>query len=222
MRKIAVVTPVATGHHRDCVVEAMASAAEFPLHVVVLDGAGRVPDIPPGTHVTIIERPMMGRSAARNVGLRAAQAAGYPWCLFLDADDLFLPTTFADLQAAPEADIYYGESRLEDTGEQSWNHLPLNDKVRQQLAESPPRVKLVMANVEIMVRTDRALAIGGFDENLHNGEHFDFFVRYVLNPKIHAHMLRRPIVHVRRGLSSMRCGPWLDDAPERYAQWQNV
>lgn len=221
MRKIAVITPVATGHHRDCVLEAIETTRDFPLHLVILDGVGRVPECD-RLGVTVIQRMMAGRSAARNVGLQAAYAAGYEWSLFLDADDLLLPHAFADLQAAPEADIYYGESQVEEDGKQSWNHLALTDDVRQQLAESPPRVKLIMANVEVMVRTERALAIGGFDEDLHNGEHFDFFVRYVLNPKVRAHMLARPIVYVRRGLSSMRYGPWLDDTPERYARWATV
>lgn len=221
VRKIAVITPVATGHHRECATEAMASAAAFPLHVVVLDGVGRVPEIPPDVNVTMIPHAMVGRSAARNIGIQAANAAGYPWCLFLDADDLLLPTALEDLQAAPEADLYYGESGL-DGGGQSYNHLALTDLVRRQLMHVPSRVKLIMANVSIMVRTDRALHLGGFDEDLHQGEHFDFFVRYVLNPKINAHLLKRPIVHIRAGLSSMRFGPWLEDAPERYAKWRDI
>jgi glycosyltransferase involved in cell wall biosynthesis len=223
MRNIAVITPVAAGPHREYVLEAIASSVAFPLHVVVLDGPGRTPEMDKAesARVVIVDTSWpAGRSEARNIGLRVAKDAGYEWSIFLDADDLLLPTAFDDLRAAPEADLYYAEHML-DTGGQSYNHVRWDSDTQEKLMEAPTRAKLILPNVACMVRTERAARIG-FDKDLSHGEHFDFFVKYMANPKATAIMLSRPLVLVRTGKSSAQFGPWVEGAKEKYATWAQV
>jgi glycosyltransferase involved in cell wall biosynthesis len=230
MRNITVITPVAPGHHRQCVHEAIESAQQFPLHVIVLDGPGGGIDPGYNGHLHVVETERaVGRSSARNVGLQIARSYQSEWSLFLDADDLLLPTAFEDLQAAPEADLYYAEHQLEEAmaeGEtiprQSWNHLDISDDAsarRMLLEQSPKLCKSILPNVSMMVRTERALRCT-FDADMSQGEHFDFFIRYIANPRVKVHMMKRPLVLVRSRLSSARFGPWSDSAIERYKEWQ--
>lgn len=218
MRDIAVITPVAPGPHRTYVKEAIASSEDFPCHVLALDGPWRIPvRNPDPDRVAIVEAPQaVGRSEARNLALAWARDHGFRWSLFLDADDLLLPTAWQDLQEAPEAHIYYGESNLSRGGE-TYNHLVMNSHVRAQLIESPPRVKFVLANVSMLCLTERACRIR-FDPDITQGEHFDFFMRYIVNPEIKGHKLSRPIVCIRSELSTRLYGPWGADRP-RYEEW---
>jgi len=225
MRRIAVITPVARGPHRLHVSDAVASTTAFPLHVVVYDGAQQSPPAPQfedeRDRVAVITTDdPVGRSEARNIGIRAADAAGFEWCLFIDADDLMLPTAWADLQDAKEADLYYGEHFFED-GSGSYNHVPFDADTRAKLLEAPTRAKLIVPNVSYAVRTERALRVL-FDPMISHGEHFDFFIKYVANPSIRVHMLRRPLITVRRSLSTAQFGPWQDGSRERYQEWQTA
>ena len=223
MKEIAVVTPVAAGPHRALVRDAVESARRFSRHFVVLDGPGEDVLVRSGGRVTVAQSSeKIGRSEARNVGLQMASAAGIEWALFLDADDVVLETAWDDLQAAPASDLYYAEHML-DSETQTWNHLPWCASVRDRLYARPGACKSVLPNVSMVVLVERANRVL-FDRELNQGEHFDFFLKYMANPEATAHMLSRPIVEVRRGLSSRNdlTDPWPALSRERYEEWQSL
>lgn len=203
--------------------DAVASSRAFPLHIVVYDGVQQTPPAPEFLDerdrvVTLTTADPVDRSEARNLGLQAAMDRGFEWTIFIDADDLFVDTAWADLQAAPGADLYYGEHSYDDGGG-SFNHVPWDGDTYEKLMEAPTRAKLIVANVAYMVRTERALRVQ-FDPMISFGEHFDFFIKYVANPDVNVHMMRRPLIVVRRRLTTSQIGPWNDGDRERYVEWQ--
>lgn len=167
--RCAVVTPIGPGHgdlYGECEASVRAAwrkergpfaALEF---MAVDDSEGR-----------------LGRSRARNEGVRRAHAAGARWIFFLDADDVMLPEAFGHLRdLVGDYDAVWGliASRRLGAAEP---HLRLPQILSlnriEQLLVFDPFLTLQMGH---FVRTEAALATP-FDEALDAGEDFDYYLR---------------------------------------------
>lgn len=135
-----------------------------------------------------------GNGAARNAGLRAARTA---LVALLDADDLWLPHHCARvaclLEAHPEAGAAFSTLQVIREG------VPVTDEplYTPGFAEGPPQMlfetclrRYVGAPSACILRTETALAVGGFDELMPLGVDFDMWLRLSLRaPLVATHDL---------------------------------
>jgi FkbM family methyltransferase len=189
--KCAVIIPVGPGHELLALdaVESVLKAAESPtpfgdvLVIRVDDNAGE-----------------MGRSAARNEGVKRAKCAGASWVFFLDADDVIHPMAFSHV--APyigSFDAIWGaiHELAEDEihGVMRANQLLEISNIAQLLGNDP-RATLQMGH---FVKTDIALA-NPFDTRLDAGEDFDYYLR--VWSKYRCIKVPLPLFFNRRGMHS--------------------
>ncbi len=128
-----------------------------------------------------VSGPAKGVSAARNLGLRMAKGK---LLLFLDADDVLHPQALDRFRAAltdPQVvGAVAGVQRINMEGEElrgADNRLlvPQQDQLAALL-----RKNFIVNGGALAVRTDIARQSGGFDEDLKNGEDWEFWCRVAL------------------------------------------
>ncbi len=184
---------ITTFNHAHFLAEALASAetqTHRPAAVIVVDDGStddpaRVVAQFPG--VQLIRQANQGLSAARNAGLRAAEA---DYVLFLDADDRLLPgaisaglACFADF---PECVFVYGaHRRIDGAG------VPLGG-TRYEPAGTNGYLGLLGGNRiamhgTVLYRRDALLAAGGFDPGLRRCEDYDVYLRLAGRGRIASH-----------------------------------
>ena len=142
-----------------------------------------------------------GRSYARNYAVARAET---PWLYFLDADDFLEPTAIGDFQSIIDTNrfdlIYADYDYLDKEGKR-------NRVEKKPFIRFGPHRRITTnfgynyVNIGMFVRKDRFLAVGGFDEDMAIGEYFDFFLRYVTNPKIRVYKHNRPFFLARQASS---------------------
>lgn len=117
-----------------------------------------------------------GVSSARNLGLAAADAR---WVAFLDDDDLWAPDKLAVQLAAAharDASFVYTSAAVLD------EHLRVT---RIDLAPDPPDIASALLRFNavpgggsgVLTRTELARNVGGFDQELADGEDWDMWIR---------------------------------------------
>lgn len=167
--KCAAVTPVGPGHAeraRDCriSIEAAWRAGSGPFSQLdfcfVDDGLG-----------------MLGRSKARNAGVRQARDAGADWIFFLDADDLMTPRAFSIFsEYADRFDAVWGLMAIKPP-HVAKHHIRFPQSLTLQSLDEllllDPFMTLLMGH---FVRTGAALDLP-FDETMDAGEDFDYYIR---------------------------------------------
>jgi glycosyltransferase involved in cell wall biosynthesis len=137
----------------------------------------------PDRRLILLEQRNAGVSSARNTGLAAARA---PYVLFLDADDLLLPTALSQmtgvLDARPDRVACFAHHiRIaEDGAELSRREdIPLRvfpaDDTLRHLA-----TKNFIVCGAICARTSAARRLKGFDTTLHWGEDWEFWCRLAM------------------------------------------
>ncbi len=166
--------------------EALAgAAADGPREIVVVEDGSAVVDeagLPPRTRLLRLDP--VGRSLARNAGVRAA---GTPLVAFLDADDVTLSGRFerqaATLAASPGAALCFGTVEAIDG-----DGRPIADQTVEQerrmaalLGRSAGYVSLLVDcpifTSATMVRRDAFLAAGGYDVRHDAYEDLDLYLR---------------------------------------------
>lgn len=198
--EVTVIIPCG-GHHATLLRDAVASclnAKPAPDRIIIIDddAAPPVNIIGAPENVQVYRLPYhRGRSAARNF---AIQMAVTPWIYFLDADDFLEPTAISDFRAivndAPINLVYADYDWIDTTGQR---HRVAKQEFNQRLVGSNNP-----CNIGFFVQRERTLAINGFDDDMSIGEYWDFFLRYVSNPKVKIHKHNRPFFAARQ-LSSV-------------------
>jgi len=141
--------------------------APFPpeLEIIVVLQAVTQPrqlSVPGGTCLREIRIDRRGLSRARNTALRVATA---PWCLFPDDDCWFEPGGLTRLVEASRC--IGGEI---DVARLRWAEARGDGRL---VAEADPwYLARTVSSIELVVRRERLLAIGGFDERLGLGSEF--------------------------------------------------
>lgn len=190
---VSVVIPVGPAHagYVDGALVSVVGQTMREWEVVVVNNSGA--DLPermmaPFPFARVVEvREQKGAGIARNAGLQAARA---PLVLFLDADDLLLPDALEELlklYSEGHASYVYGdwievESRL----------------VRESLDYDQRRTRVEQLHpVTALVERDKALEVGGFDEELLTWEDIDFYIKLAVAGYCGLR-LRKPVLAVRR------------------------
>jgi FkbM family methyltransferase len=167
--RCAVITPVGPGHevfYENCLASIEKSFAGHK---------GRFSEIIP---IKIDDHEgKLGRSKARNLGVKKAAERDIEWIFFLDADDLMALSTFE--YVSPYLDNYDGVwgsiwsiEQGEEIAKERPGQLPFLYSIEDVLS-CDPFVTLQMGH---FIKTSIALA-ASFDESLDAGEDFDYYMR---------------------------------------------
>lgn len=212
---LTVIIPVGT-HHAAYVGEAVASCFQGtmrPTEVIVVNDDAE-PQVQPsqirGATLLLPDR-KVGRAEARNIGVSKATTN---WLYFLDADDMLYPDAIRRFhklsQAKPDVHLFYAEYVWTDVNTGQTKRCKQNPFKRSSLA------RFNLAHIGLFVLRERFWLVGGFDRGMEFAEDRDFFIRYVINPKINVFKADAPFLHTRRGIHSR------GDAPERYGDGMKV
>jgi FkbM family methyltransferase len=186
--KCAVITPIGPGH------ELYTLDAEDSVNQARATTCGPFADI---VHIKIDDtQGKLGRSAARNEGVRLAHQAGADWIFFLDADDVLCPRAFANVaRDLDRYDAIWGAihelAADEDSGVPRPGQLLEITRIDQLLANDP----FITLQIGHFVKTELALATP-FDPELNAGEDFDYYLR--LWSKYHCVKIPQPFFYNRR------------------------
>jgi len=162
-------------------VESALTQAEADVGVVVVDDGsndGQTRDVCAslaGSLVRVIRQENRGLPAARNRGAEAAREMGAEHVVFLDADDWLEPAfvrTLADKLRGGGTSVShaYCQERLVELGVGVWR-VPEWDPLLLMITNLHP--------VTCLVRLDRFLSVGGFDETMTGGyEDWDLWLKF--------------------------------------------
>jgi glycosyltransferase involved in cell wall biosynthesis len=180
---LSVVIPVynRAGTVRQAVESALEQDYVGPYEVVVIDD-GSTDSTPSllaayGQRIRIIRQQNLGRSAARNAGVRHSVA---DLIAFLDSDDYWLSGKIAavikSFEERPDVGLTYSDYCEVDSADGRYLgivSLPENPSLEQMFH------RLICVGVPSSVAVRRAVfeQAGGFDERLHWGEDIDFYLR---------------------------------------------
>jgi glycosyltransferase involved in cell wall biosynthesis len=192
MPKCTVITPIGPGH-----AEASAACVESVKHAMAFS-TGPFSSV---EHLTIDDtQARLGRSAARNHGVRTAAAAGSDWLFFLDADDLLLPEAFTRLEPWIETHEAVWGAICELTADSPAPRIrALQDQPLRTLAEFLQSDPFYALQIGHFVRTRVALALP-FAEHLDTGEDYDYYLRVWANHR--CTKIAAPLFINRRGQHS--------------------
>lgn len=173
-----VVIPVGPGHGRrlPAALDSLLGQTCRSWEVVVVNDSGEpLGDVlRPYPFARVVETPgRQGAGRARNVGLEQVRT---PLVLWLDADDYLLPEALEKMLALYAQSegryIYTDWIGLEGDGRAETHQAP-DYEPRAWLAQGQHAVTVLMA-------TDHARAVGGFDEEMIGWEDWDFFIKLAI------------------------------------------
>lgn len=175
---------------RECLDSILAQSA--PAHEILVIDDGSTDETPEvladyGDAVVPIAQANAGVSAARNAGIRRATG---DWIAFLDSDDVWLPDRLAvaqrDLPGLPER-VGVHVAALSYTGDGYAHELFALRGVsfpddRADIVEDPLglAIRMVAYCQTAVVRRDRCLRVGGFDEAMRMNSDVRFFAELAL------------------------------------------
>lgn len=186
MKQPAVSIVIPTHNRADMLRDALDSVQSqtFRDYEVIIVDDGSTEDVAAAvashpTRPKVLRRPWRGPAAARNVGIREAEAH---YIAFLDSDDIWLPQKLAcfleEKDAAPEFNIFYGpmlpidsEGRPVD-GRTKLCH---SGRITRELFQSS-----FVHVPTVLCRRSLLLDLGGFDESLPVCEDYDLWLRMSL------------------------------------------
>jgi FkbM family methyltransferase len=191
--RCAVITPIGPGH------ESLFQQCSQSVQAAIQQSQG------PFSEISIIvvddTSGAIGRSAARNEGVRRAKSAKIEWLFFLDADDLLFANAF-DLikQYVNEYDAIWGTIvEVLTNSNQITLRIPQIVTIRdiKELILFDPYITLQMGH---FVRTEVA-EDNPFIETMNTGEDFDYYLR--VWSKFRCIKIREPLFVNRRGFHSI-------------------
>ena len=190
--RCAIITPVGPGHkelYNVCLTSIRESIAK---------GKGCFSDIIPIRIDDLDGR--LGRSRARNIGIKKATEHNVEWIFFLDADDLMAPSAFKYVSPyLEEYDGIWGSIWSIEKGEtiarERPHQLPFLYSIEDVLSYDP----FVTLQIGHFVKTSVALSTL-FDESLDTGEDFDYYLR--IWEKFKCIKIPLPFFYNKRGVHS--------------------
>jgi len=195
--RVTILIPCSTGHRSflpGCIQSCYPEGFDHPDAVIVVDDACRDPvdrmKVRPAAVIRIDER--VGRSRARNIGLRQVQT---PWVFFLDADDFLERTAILDFLStvgSRRTDLLFADY--------DWIEGDVRTRVTKEFPSSATRARITLnpTNIGMFMKTERVLRIGGFDEDMEIGEYWDLWIKYVQNPRVLVTKNARPLFLARK------------------------
>ena len=190
-RGITIVVPVHNGVRFLAEAIESALAQQMPAQQIIVIDDGSTDATPAviqgfGDKLVAMRQRNQGPAVARNLGIERACT---PFIAFLDADDLFLPSTLADLAASLEADadadVIWGQTDRLFMPDATGAHPDWHGRPQWALAVG-----------SMLFRRQRLIDIGGFDADLRAGEDMDLLIRL---GERKARIVRDPrVVHIRR------------------------
>jgi glycosyltransferase involved in cell wall biosynthesis len=188
----AIIIPVGTGH------EALYEEALASVHKSFQGYNGIFSEIVP----LKIDDPegKLGRSKARNLGIKRALDLGAEWLFFLDADDLMVPHAFGYVTPyVQDFDAIWGSIWSIEEGEAIPKERPFQEpflyNIKEVLSYDPFETLQMGHFVKTAVARETL-----FDENRNTGEDFDYYLR--VWEKHRCIKIPLPLFYNRRGLRS--------------------
>lgn len=173
---VSVIIPVGPGHDK-LLIDALDSliAQTFPFwEAVVINDTKQEIDTRFAPWARVIVPEVSGVAGARNAGIRAAKS---PLLLFLDADDILVPTAVQDMvnEYATQDGAKYIYS--------DWVNVHGAGDYRIEKSKEYDRTRFdrSMHPISALVPKQWAEAVGGFDESLPGWEDWDFFIKLAVN-----------------------------------------
>lgn len=173
---ISVVIPVGPGHGRylPTALHSLLAQSLWNFEVIVVNDSSEKLPLAPYPFVRVSDIGIgNGASAARNAGLKLARA---PLVFFLDADDYITPDTLAKMArryAQRDAGYVYSGWQFIREGAKP-EKLIAGEWSREAWASYDSRG---LHGVSVLMATDDALKLGGFDEAMSGFEDWEFFAR---------------------------------------------
>lgn len=171
---VSVIIPVGPGHARialDALDGLIAQTFGSWEAIVVNDSGEPWGYIPGAPYAKIIQTPgRKGAGYARNRGLEAARA---PLVFFLDADDLIAPDCLEKMLRA------YAEGRAGYIYS-DWNAAKADGTIKHDTAQEYDQSAWLRRGqhaITVLMATEHARQLGGFDEGMIGWEDWDFFVK---------------------------------------------
>jgi hypothetical protein len=190
--RCAIIIPVGPGH------ESLYEAALESIHKAFQGDKG----IFSGTAPLKIDdhEGKLGRSKARNLGIRKAAEMGIEWLFFLDADDLMAPHAFDYVTPyLQDFDAVWGSiwtiEEGEDTPKERALQVPYLFSIEDVLSYDPFETLQMGHFVKTLVAIETL-----FDETRDTGEDFDYYLR--IWGKYRCIKIPLPLFYNRRGLHS--------------------
>jgi len=200
--KVSVIIPVGPGHAQ-YLPQALDSLIGQTMRewecIVVNDNQDLIEVVGPYPFIKLFRTSKMGHihgaGFARNIGLRVATA---PLVLFLDADDMLDPQALAKLcrnYSAREGRYLYGD----------WVEITQGRSTPQRSPEYNPDAWLNFGDmsgkhiISVLMATEDARKVGGFDEKLPAWEDWDFFTKCAI-AGIHGARIAETTLIVRHDL----------------------
>jgi glycosyltransferase involved in cell wall biosynthesis len=201
---VSVVIPVGPGHARylSSALDSLLGQTCRSWEVIVVDDTGNFSETVdilkpyPFVKVPAVVGRGSGAGVARNYGLKHAKA---PLVLWLDADDYLLPNALEEMLKAYTSSggkyVYSDWLKLEEGKPLTEHQVPEYDAVAW-LTKGQHAVTVLM-------ETEQARAIGGFDEELPGWEDWDFFVKMAING-FHGVRVPKPLFGYRYATGTRR------------------
>lgn len=173
---VSVVIPVGPGHGRylPSALDSLLGQTFREWEVIVVNDSGEPLQLTPYPFARVLEtKGREGAGKARNLGLQVAKG---PLCVFLDADDYLVPSALSEMLNA----FWQNNGKYVYS---DWFAINGNRVVQDQAPEYDQHEWFYkgLHAVTVLMSTEQARQVGGFDETIAGWEDWDLFCKLAVN-----------------------------------------